>query len=58
MIVRAASARGTLISIAFPQRQPKQTDQLTFTFVADGIESAISYFLFTDQPNLQIMDHP
>jgi len=24
-----------------PRRQPKQTDQLTFTFVTDGIESAI-----------------
>ena len=25
-----------------PQRRPKETDQLTFTFVTDGIESAIS----------------
>jgi dihydrofolate reductase len=24
-----------------PQRQPKETDQLTFTFVTDGIERAI-----------------
>jgi dihydrofolate reductase len=25
-----------------PERQPKETDQLTFTFVMDGIESAIA----------------
>ena len=31
-----------VLTHALPQRRPKQTSQLTFTFVTDGIESAIS----------------
>ncbi len=31
-----------VLTHALPQRRPKETDQLTFTFVTDGIESAIS----------------
>jgi dihydrofolate reductase len=31
-----------VLTHALPQRRPKQTDQLSFTFVTDGIESAIS----------------
>ena len=31
-----------VLTHAVPQRRPKETDQLTFTFVTDGIESAIS----------------
>src|SRR5262245_60800118 len=31
-----------VLTHAAPQRQPKQTEQLTFTFVTDGIASAIT----------------
>ena len=30
-----------VLTHAVPKRQPKETDQLTFTFVTDGIENAI-----------------
>jgi dihydrofolate reductase len=30
-----------VLTHALPQKQPKQTEQLSFTFVTDGVESAI-----------------